>query len=306
MKSAGLIEKAAGEFRESVGKEESPVRADECAPQLFDIDFDRLIDQGLFAPSDGASQLELELRAVKRRLLRRIGFLRSGGTARLLRRAGRQRNIILVASARPGEGKTFTALNLALSLALEDEINVLLVDADTPRPKVMSHFGLEKGLPGLTDRLLDPALPLSDLLWKARQANLSILPEGSWVNRAGELFASGEAKHLFSQLSTYQPDGLVIIDAPPVLAMTDTVLLAKHVDEIIFVVEADATPQPAVASAVDELLDVNPNVSLLLNRCLINAGGSHYGSYKEYYPEEDHAGRAYMHRAKRGKDDEAN
>ena len=77
----------------------------------------------------------------------------------------------------------------------------------------------------------------------------------------------------------------VIIDAPPVLAATEAVVLAKYVDEIVFVVEANATPEPAVASALDELLDINPNVSLLLNRCVIASGGSHYGSY-EYYDRD--------------------
>ena len=73
-----------------------------------------------------------------------------------------------------------------------------------------------------------------------------------------------------------------MIDAPPVLATTEAIMLARHVDEVIFVVEADATPEAALGAAMDELLDANPNVSLLLNRCLIGPGGSYYGSYGDY------------------------
>ena len=66
-------------------------------------------------------------------------------------------------------------------------------------------------------------------------------------------------------------------------------MLAKHVDEVVFVVEADSTPEPAAANAIDELLDITPNVSLLLNRCLISDGGFYYGSYEDYYAREDKA-----------------
>lgn len=291
MTTAGLIEKAAAGATAIVA--ETPPSRSAAPARLFDIDFDRLAAQGFFAPGERASTLALELRAVKRRLLRRIGFLRAGGGPGVARRSGRQRNLILVASTRPGEGKTFTAINLALSFAQEDGIDVLLIDADTPRPKVMSHFGLEPGAPGLSDRLSDPALPVDSLLVKARQAGLAILPEGTVsAAQACDLFASDEAKRLFIELSARRPDRLVIVDSPPVLASADAVLLARHADEIVFVVEADSTPQPAAAAAIDELLDVNPNVSLLLNRCLIGGGGSHYGSYKDYYPDESRRGDA--------------
>ena len=75
--------------------------------------------------------------------------------------SGRQRNLILVTSTRAGEGKTFSAVNLALSMAMEDQIETLLVDADVPRPKVRSRLGLPSGL-GLTDCLLDPTLDNDD------------------------------------------------------------------------------------------------------------------------------------------------
>lgn len=259
--------------------------ANSAAPQPFDLDFERLKKHGFYHPGARSSQLALELRAVKRRLLRRIGFLRSTGERQAFRAPGRQRNLILVTSTRAGEGKTFNALNLALSLAIEDQIETLLVDADVPRPKVRTQFDLPPG-PGLTDKILDPSLDVSGLCRRARQAPLSVLGEGAIIERATELFATDASQRLWAALSSQTPDRLIIIDAPPVLATTESVILAKYVDEIVFVVEANATPEPAVASAVDELLDINPNVSLMLNRCLIGAGGAHYGSY-EYYDRQD-------------------
>ena len=99
-------------------------------PETITLDFDDLAARGLYDPSAPSNQLALELRAVKRRLLRRIGYLRASGERQAFRTPGKQRNLILVTSTRAGEGKTFTATNLALSLALEDKIETLLIDAD--------------------------------------------------------------------------------------------------------------------------------------------------------------------------------
>lgn len=262
-------------------------RAQDGAPIPFDLDYEKLAAAGQYCPETRSSQLALELRAVKRRLLRRIGFLRAAGERQAFRMPGRQRNLILITSTRAGEGKTYTAVNLALSLAVEDQIETLLVDADIPRPRVRARFDLPRGL-GLSDRLIDPSLDVNAFCYRANQAPLTVLPEGAPAERATELFATETSQRLWAELSTADRNRLVIIDAPPVLATTETVVLAKYADEIVFVVEANATPEPAVASAIDELLDVNPNVSLMLNRCLIGSGGSHYSSY-EYYDRGEEA-----------------
>ncbi len=259
----------------------------DAKPVAVDLDFERLASLGYYDSENRSSQLALELRAVKRRLLRRIGYLRASGERQAFRTPGRQRNIILVTSTRAGEGKTFTAVNLALSLAIEDKIETLLIDADLARPKIRDRLALPFAA-GLSNRLLDPALDAGALGWRLRNEPLSILPEGAGADRPADLFARGEAQRLLSDLATARPDRLVIIDAPPVLAATDAVVLAKFVDEIVFVVEANSTPEAAVAAAVDELIDVNPNVSLMLNRCQIGSGGAHYGSY-EYYGRDEEA-----------------
>lgn len=283
----GLIEKAGA------------MEAADCAPAEpraaaadFDIDFAALAARGFYAPQDRSSRLSLELRAIKRTLLRRTGLRNAQGDRRLVKKGGRRRNLVLVTSTRPGEGKTFIAVNLALSLACEEEIDILLVDADAPRPKIRAQFGLPAAA-GLADRLADPGLAVSSLCARARQAPLSVLPEGQETARSAELFASAEAQRLFTELSTRGAGGLVIIDAPPVLATADAVALARHVDEIIFVIEADATPEAGARAALDELIDANPNVSLILNRCLIGEGGSLYGSYGDYGAPVENERRAY-------------
>jgi Mrp family chromosome partitioning ATPase len=279
----GLIEKAGGALDEALDEDRMPLADEAGAPAstLFDIDFQSMAAQGFYNPADRSSRLSLELRAIKRGLLRKTGFRNAAGANRMLKKGGRSRNLVLITSTRPGEGKTFCAINLALSLACEEKVDVLLVDADAPRPKVRAHFGLPKSQ-GLTDRLLNPALSVSALTMRARQAPLSILGEGTPVERPSELFATPDAQRLFTELSLRRANRLILIDAPPVLATSEAAVLARHADEILFVVEADSTPEAGVAAALDEILEANPNVSLVLNRCLIGEGGSYYGSYGDY------------------------
>lgn len=253
----------------------------------FELDFAALSKEGVFNPDDRSSQLALELRAVKRRLLRRIGYLRASGERQAFRMSGKHRNLILVTSTRAGEGKTFTAINLALSLAFEDQIDTLLIDADLARPKIRERFALPAA-PGLADRIADPKLDVEAMGWRATSAPLAILPEGARFDRPTDLFATAKAQQMWSDIAMANPQRLVIIDAPPVLAATDAVMLARYADEIVFVVEANSTPEAAVAAAVDELIDINPNISLMLNRCQIGSGGAHYGSY-EYYDRSEAA-----------------
>lgn len=280
--------------------ERTPKRDAERSPRLakatpvgqpFDIDYDFLARQGFFVPQDKPQRLALEMRAIKRRLLRRLDFKKTGGRRRPKAGEGlvasRQRNVVLTTSTRPAEGKTFTAINLALSLAIEDKIGTVLVDADVPRPKIMSHFGLSAG-PGITDLIARPdEVRLGDCLLRAQDAPLCLLPEGEHGGSGTDLFSREDAGQVIRDLSARFGDRIVIIDAPPVLATPEATLLARHVDEVCFVVEANGTPEPAVATALDEILDVTERVSLVLNKCLVAESAIHYGSYEEYYYRQD-------------------
>ena len=252
---------------------------------VITLDQDHLRSNGLYTTEAQSEQQGLELRAIKRRLLRRIGFLRDSNDRRTRSGSGRLNNLIMVTSSAAGEGKTFSALNLALSFAFEDKIDTLLVDADLHRPMVRNRLGLSS-MPGLAQKILDPALDLHDLRVGVDGAPLAIVTEGSRVEKDLSIFSNRDSAAIWLDLAARQPNGLVIVDAPPVLATADAVLLAKYMDEIVFVVESGKTTDAAISSALDELLDVNGKISLLLNRCLLGSGGTHYGSY-EYYGKSD-------------------
>lgn len=278
----GLIERAIEDAASGVPLADVDKVVSLAEARCIDADFDHLRAMGVFTPAAREEAQAFELRAIKRRLLRRVGFLqRAGRDRRQLQAGGRHRNLILFTSTRPGEGKSFSAVNLAFSLALEEGMPVFLIDGDPARPRLRSYFGLppEKGL---TDLLKDPSTPLSAVSVKVNGLPLTFIGEGTPAPNATNLFGSLEAKRFFAGLSALCPDGIILIDAPPMLATTEAIALARHADEVVFVIEADSTPQPAIAGALDELLELNPNVSLLLNRCLVPAGGSHYAAY-EYY-----------------------
>jgi Mrp family chromosome partitioning ATPase len=296
---SSLIEQAVAELSEqrvvrrrrqpSTGDVSRVVRQEGNEPNsaTFTLDTGYLAKQGFLTPHGDQKRLALELRAIKRRLLRRLSFYKLENEKQSRRaRHGRQKNTVLFTSTRPAEGKTFNAVNLALSLAIEDNINVLLIDADVPRPKVCAHLGLESGK-GLTDRVMDPSLEISDLLQWEKTYPLSVMSEGSYTTSGTEIFSTAEMAGFIEEISQRYPDRLIIFDAPPVLATPDAVVLAKHVDEVVFVVEANETPEPAVAAALDEVLDSNTRVSLVLNKCLVAEGASEYGSYAEYYARDD-------------------
>ena len=248
----------------------------------FTIDFDTLSAKGYFTPGGSHNERAVELRSIKRRLLRRLGLLqRAGGETGAVKR-GRARNVVLVTSTAPSEGKTFTATNLALSFALEDQRPVILIDGDAPRPKLGALFGLEDA-PGLSDRLTDQRLPVEAFTYTATNGPLSVIPTGVRTENATGLFASARAQSFFAELSAQSAERLVVIDAPPLMATTETIALARHADEVVFVVEANRTPETAAAAALDELLELNPNVSLVLNRCLISQAGANYDAYGSYY-----------------------
>lgn len=251
--------------------------------QRFSLDVAQLEAQGFFVPSEKPQRLAQELRAVKRRLLRRLNFYRNVvGADDQVQKKERQANTVLVTSTRPAEGKTFTAINLALSLALEDNINVLLIDTDVPRPMVFTHLGITASK-GLTDCLVNPDLPISQVILREQTYPLSVISQGMQKSSPTSMFSSVEMENFIEEVSRRYPDRVIIFDAPPVLATPEASIVAKYVDEVLFVVEANATPEPAVVAALDELLDSTDRISLVLNNCRVSGSARKYGSYDEYY-----------------------
>ncbi|QHE85911.1 XrtA-associated tyrosine autokinase [Hydrogenophaga sp. BPS33] len=158
-------------------------------------------------------------------------------------------NRIMVTSAMPGEGKSFTAINLAMSIAMELDYTVLLVDADVSRPSIMKTLGLPQG-PGLLDLLTNDKIEMSDTLLRTNVDKLSLLPSGTPHPRATELLASDAMTRLIEEMGHRYPDRIIIFDSPPLLLTTESRVLATHMGQIVMVVQAEKTLQSQVKHAL--------------------------------------------------------
>jgi Mrp family chromosome partitioning ATPase len=185
--------------------------------------------------------------------------------------------MILVCSARPNEGKTFCAINLALSLAAEKDMEILLVDADFAKPDVLGRLGLPEG-PGLLDALAGDVANVEDCILDTDVPQLSVLPAGTRTNSDTELLASDRARAILDGLAKANPRRIVIFDSPPALAASPASVLATLVGQVMLVVRADRTSESDLREAVN-VLDGCEHVQLLLNSVSFQPGGRRFGSY---------------------------
>ena len=186
-------------------------------------------------------------------------------------------NLIVVTSALPGEGKTYCAVNLAMSIAMEMDSTVLLVDADVARPSVLKVLGLPPG-PGLMDVLLGEQADLSDVILKTNIRTLSVVPAGRADKHATELLASRSMSRLLADIAGRYADRIVIFDSPPLLLTTEASVLAAHMGQVVMVVEAEHTTQHAVKEALQRIQHC-PNVNLIYNKSRATADAKYYGYY---------------------------
>lgn len=175
-----------------------------------------------------------------------------------------RRSLIMVTSAVAGEGKTFCATNLALSIAAEVDSSVLLVDADSEHAGLMRQFGVQTR-PGLYDLLTQPELRLSDVVLQTNVPRLELLPPGTPHSLPGELLASEAMQRLLENITIGDPGRIVIFDAPALLASAEAPVLASIAGQIVFVVQASRTPQRTVMQAL-ALVDHRDLVLPLLNK----------------------------------------
>lgn len=199
---------------------------------------------GLLVPQATRNQLADEYRVIKRPL---IANAMGKGIAPV--KGG---NLIMVTSALPGEGKTFTAINLAISIAMELDNTVMLVDADVARPSVLNMLGLPPA-PGLLDVVDKNSVDISNVLLRTNIEKLSILPSGTQHSRATELLASDAMINLLDDMSSRYSDRIIIFDSPPLLLTTEARTLATHMGQIVIVVNAEHTQQVAVKEAVEKI-----------------------------------------------------
>ncbi len=238
------------------------------------IDRERLAARGMVVPGAPVTGIAEEYRIVKREIIRNFA-----GTAN--RPVVPRGHRVLIASANPGEGKTFTAVNLALSLAVEADHDVLLIDADIAKPSVLEALGLADGVdngPGLMDALADPHLALGDCLIQTDIPGLKVMPAGTQHMHDTELLASARTEALLAQLEQGAPGRIIILDSPPVLAASPAAVLAGHVGQLIMVVRADQTLESALRDAIG-LMGACPHIQLLLNGVKFSPGGRRFGTY---------------------------
>ena len=238
-----------------------------AAPQI-EIDLERLTTMGYVTPQAPSSRRAAEFRMVKRPLLMNA---RGNSAAPVL-----HANRVMVTSALPGEGKTFVSINMALSIAMERDFTVLLIDADTTRPAVLERLGVASSK-GLLDLLSEPDLDIQSVTLKTNVEGLSLLPAGTLQEHATELLASKGMSMLVNKLASRFPNRILVFDAPPLIGSTESRVLAAHMGQVVLVVEADRTPQSTVSDAL-ATLESCPVVMTLLNKATSSEAGSYYGS----------------------------
>jgi protein-tyrosine kinase len=231
-----------------------------AAPRIHtrrvELDLNRMRDMGMVTAAGGRTNVVEEFRVIKRPLLKRALAERN--------EQDKPSNLIMVTSSLPGEGKTYCAINLAMSIAMELDHTVLLVDADVARPSVLRTLGLPAQR-GLMDMLLDDKLDLSDVMLRTNVDTLSILSAGASNPRATELLASQSMSNLVYEIANRYPDRVVIFDSPPLLLTSEAHVLATHMGQIVLVVEAETTTQHAVSESLRQLEGCS-NVNLLYNK----------------------------------------
>jgi protein-tyrosine kinase len=250
-------------------KERAALPSPEIAYRTAKVNRADLIDQGFVMPDAAITALAEEFRIVKRTLL-----LNAIGPTALPN--GRR---ILICSANANEGKTFCAVNLALSMANERDIEVLLIDGDFAKPTVLSTLGIE-GPVGLMDALADSDIDVETLVIKTDVGNLSVLPSGKYTNEATELIAADRTRLIIERLSA-KPNRIILFDSPPALAASPASVLAYHVGQVLLVVRADKTAEAELRDAV-LLLGGCEEIQLLLNGARFAPNARRFGSYYGY------------------------
>lgn len=240
-----------------------------------DLDLDALAAAGIVSPNAPRSQIADQYRVIKRPLISNA----MGKGASVIANG----NLIMVTSALAGEGKSFSAINLAMSIATELDNTVMLVDADVARPSVLRMLGLPAS-PGLLDLLVGDVDDLSSVLLKTNIDKLTILPSGTPHLRATELLASDAMSQLIKNIANRYSDRIIIFDSPPLLLTTESRVLATHMGQIVMVVHAEKTLQVDVQHALSSI-EACPVKMMVLNQAKSSLQGG-YGGYGYGYGYE--------------------
>lgn len=238
--------------------------------RLITINQNALRSAGLLPPEHQDRQIANQYRQIKRPL---VANAVGRGKSRLP-----NGQLIMVASAMSGEGKTFTSINLAFSMALEKDTRVLLIDADVAKPQISKMFGIAKEK-GLLDALASPDLDIERLVLATDVPNLSVLPAGTRTDQATELFASDRMAQATQDMARRDPARVIVFDSTPLLLTTESRALAQIVGQIVIVVRAGQTQQRVLLDALSYLPEES-NTSMILNQSVAKGEqGSYYYGY---------------------------
>jgi len=183
--------------------------------------------------------------------------------------------VIMVTSALPGDGKTFTSINLALSMALERDVSVLLVDCDVAKQHVSQIMGVKQER-GLLDALIDESADIESLVMQTNVRSLSLLPAGKRVEATAELLSSNRMRQIITTLCNPNSRRIVLLDSPPLLITNEGRALVKVAGQVVLVVRAGYTPRHALQEAV-ELFDAQQAGGLILNHVAGDGNEDYYG-----------------------------
>lgn len=237
------------------------------------IDEEQLVHRGLLAPLDQAVPVADEFRRIKRPLIENA-IKDSGDHVDHM-------NLIMITSALPGAGKTFCSVNLAASISLERELNVLLVDADVAKPHISQVFGVAKK-PGLIDILEDETMSIDDVLVRTDLNDIQLLPAGRKHSQSTELLASERMADVMHEMATRYTDRLIILDSPPMMITSEAQVLAMQVGQIVLVVESGQTTNQQIQEVLEQL-DRDKAINIILNKSLYSQTGAYYGgAYGSY------------------------
>ena len=231
------------------------------------IDRMRLRSAGFVPDQNQERRFADQYRRIKRPILMQVQVLTAA-------RAPGAR-FVMMASALPGDGKTFTSINLALSIARERDVTVLIMDADVAKPHISRIFGIDQE-PGLLDALADDNLDIESLVLPTDVDGLSVLPAGRRHEAATELLASARMDQVITRLAACDPRRIILLDSPPLLLSSESRALVQIAGQVVLVVRAGATPRRAVEEAIGYVGQGKP-LGLVLNQSLLALSEGYYG-----------------------------
>mgnify|MGYP001811938470 CR=1 FL=1 len=196
-------------------------------------------------------------------------------------------NLMLVTSSVPAEGKTFTAVNLALSIAQEKDRTVLLIDCDVARQGLSRMLGVDKSA-GLVDVLENSHMNIGDALLQTDIEHLRILTAGKQDEYVTEMLSSQRMTEIVDEIVNRYSDRVIIIDGPPLLSTPQTAILVGLAGQLVFVVVAGKTSQALVEEALELIPDEKATgIVMNKNQGLSIGGGGYYGYYGYGAVEDD-------------------